>query len=141
MNRAIAMFPTGLLALAGLVAMWIGATFLISPASFSANNGVPITAGASQLSELRANGAQLLSFGILIGLGIFRQRWRETSLVVASSLFGAYFFGRVVSLVVDGVPSSGLQQAAVVEGLLAFACAGVVAVRVLTSDHRRSALV
>jgi hypothetical protein len=61
----------------------------------------------SLLSELRAPGAGLAAFGAVMLAGIVRPALRQAAVVAALTVFIAFPAGRVLGLVVDGMPSGG----------------------------------
>lgn len=104
-----------LLSLASLVAIGIGASLLLDPAAFHASNGIRLSADPSLLSEVRAPGGALLALGLLIGLGVFRERFLRTSTVVAATVYWSYGVSRLVAVGLDGVPAPGLVGATAIE--------------------------
>ncbi|MBF9041750.1 DUF4345 domain-containing protein [Rhodobacterales bacterium HKCCE4037] len=103
------------LGLAGLTSLGIGAAILALPHAFFASYGIILRADASLLSELRAPGAGLAAFGLVMLAGLFRTALRSAAIVVALSVFLAFPAGRLVSLVMDGAPSPGILAALFVE--------------------------
>ena len=116
------MFQKFTLGLAGLTAIGIGAAITSVPHLFYASYGVTFGAEASLLSELRAVGACLASFGIIMLIGIARQRFIATAITVAMTVFLAFPAGRLVSLSVDGMPSEGILTALAFELVIAALC-------------------
>lgn len=110
------------LGISGLTAIGIGGMITIAPHTFYASYGVALGENPSLLSELRAPAACLTTLGVLMLLGI----WRSTmaQLAVASTLivFLAFPVGRFIGLVIDGMPSSGIIGALLIEVAIAALC-------------------
>jgi len=111
-----------LLFISGLIAASIGAAILLMPTTFYASNGIDLTGNISLLNEIRASGGALLAAGILIISGSFMHRLTFTALVVASMLYLSYGLSRILSFGIDGIPSEGLVQAAVLEVIIGAIC-------------------
>ena len=103
------------LAVAGLSAAGIGVAIVTVPRSFYAMYGIDLGTDPSLVNELRAPGANLLALGVIILGGIFNARLASLSAVLAVTIFPAYAFGRIVSMAIDGMPSSGLVDAVLIE--------------------------
>jgi hypothetical protein len=115
----------GTLLLAGLPAIVIGAMLLFAPAMMHAANGVTLGARSSLLSEIRAPGGALAALGALIVLGALSSRLTFTAAVVGACTYLAYGASRLVSVVLDGAPSSSLVAATIAELVLGLVCASV----------------
>jgi hypothetical protein len=113
------MSPTRLekiaLGVSGLTALSIGGFIVLLPHAFYAGYGIAPGQDTSLLSELRASGAGLAAFGILMLLGIWRRALLSVSIFVALTVFLAFPAGRLVGLAVDGMPSGSVIAALVVE--------------------------
>ena len=99
------------LGVSGLTALSIGGLIVTVPHAFYAGYGIALGQDASLLSELRAPGAGLAAFGVLMLLGIWRRAFLSVSIVVALTIFLAFPTGRLVGLVLDGMPSSSVIAA------------------------------
>ena len=110
------------LGIAGLAALGIGLAIVTAPASFYATYGIALGSDPNLLSELRAPGANLAALGALILAGAFRQGMQRLATFLGATVFLAHAFGRIVSMVLDGMPSSGLVQAALIELLIGGLC-------------------
>ena len=78
-------------------------------------NGVDIRHSVNLLSEVRAPGGALLALGALIGTGAFVSRLTFSSALMGAALYLAYGGARLVSVVVDGMPTTILVAATVLE--------------------------
>lgn len=117
--------------ISGLIAASIGGAILFNPAAFYATNGIELGGDVSLLNEIRASGGALLIAGMLITSGCFMQSLKFTAVVVSALLYLSYGLSRVLSFVVDGMPSDGLVQAAGLEIIIGVVCAWV-----LVSYHK-----
>ncbi|MDF0595964.1 DUF4345 domain-containing protein [Psychromarinibacter halotolerans] len=120
------------LGLAGLVALIIGAFILFAPHAFYASYGILLGRDANLLSELRAPGAGLAGFGLLMLLGLRRPAILPVSIAAALTVFIAFPVGRLVGLVADGMPSGSVLGALAVELAIAALCLAVFRKRLWT---------
>ncbi|SDE14991.1 DUF4345 domain-containing protein [Limimaricola pyoseonensis] len=109
------LFEKVALGVSGLTALAIGGFIVSAPHAFYASYGIALGRNASLLSEIRAPGAGLAGFGILMLLGIWRRAFLPVSVAVALTVFLAFPAGRLVGLVLDGMPSGSVIAALVVE--------------------------
>lgn len=107
------------LGVSGLTALSIGGFIVTMPYAFYASYGIALGPDASLLSELRAPGAGLAAFGILMLLGIWRRALLPVSIAVALTVFVAFPAGRLVGLALDGMPSGGVIAALAFEVAIA----------------------
>ena len=113
----------GFLILAGFIGLYVGGGLVFFPAELQAQSNIIIGDNASHFSETRAPGTAILSTSILILTAVFRTNLRHLALVLTALFFLSYGFGRLLSLVVDGMPAQGLFYAMIGElviGALAF---------------------
>lgn len=110
------------LAVSGITSLGIGAFILAAPHAFYATYGITLGPDPSLLSELRAPGAGLAAFGGIMLAGIFLQRLHQAAIVAALTVFLAFPAGRLVGVVADGVPPSGILVALVLELAIAALC-------------------
>ena len=115
----------GFLILAGLTGLFVGGGLLFFPAQLQADNGI-ILPSASHFSEARAPGAAIFSAAVLAFISLFWAHWRYPVLILMALLFLAYGSGRLLSLVLDGMPAPGLFYAMIGELIM-----GVVAIILL----------
>lgn len=112
-----------LLVLSGLMAGFIGASILFTPAQFHAGHGIELGANVNLMSEVRAPGGALLVLGALMLVGAFVRSFTLVSTVIAAAVYLAYGAARLVSLGLDGVPDAGLVGATAIELVTGAACA------------------
>jgi hypothetical protein len=110
------------LGLSGLTALTIGVLILFAPQAFYAGYGITLGDDASLLSELRAPGAGLAGFGLLMLRGIWRHATFSVAVAAALTVFVAFPAGRLVGIAMDGMPSGSVIGALVAELLIAALC-------------------
>ena len=111
-----------MLGLAGLTAAAVGGTILASPQGFYDHYGVDLHQNTDLLSELRASSMNLLALGLLMIGGVFSRRLAPVAVVVAPLVFLAYAAGRGVGVLADGMPSSSILGAMIIEVVVAVLC-------------------
>jgi hypothetical protein len=126
------------LGLSGLTALTIGASILVVPHAFYASYGITLGEDANLLSELRAPGAGLASFGLLMLLGIWRHALLPVAMAAALTVFIAFPLGRLVGLAADGMPSGSVIGALAVELFIAALCLAAFRRRLGSSSPRLS---
>lgn len=104
-----------ILLISGLIAAGVGVAILLVPVAFYAGNGVDLGANSSLLNEIRATGGGLLACGILIMSGAFVAKLRFTAIVICMLIYLAYGLSRLLGMAMDGMPTEGLVNAAVLE--------------------------
>jgi hypothetical protein len=107
------------LGIAGITAFSIGAFILIAPQAFYAGYGIVLGPDPSLLSEMRAPGAGLAALGTIMLAGLFRAAVAPVALAASMTVYIAFPVGRLVSLAVDGMPSSSVIGALVIEVVIA----------------------
>ena len=110
------------LLLSGLVAIGIAAMILFAPQTFYATYGIELAGNTDLTNELKAPAGALLVAGLLMIVGVFRAHLTAVSLVTATVIYLSYGFSRLLSMSMDGIPHSGLVEAAVFEILLGAIC-------------------
>lgn len=116
------LFEKVALGLSGLTSFTIGASILFAPHALYAGYGITLGDDPNLLSELRAPGAGLAGFGLMMLLGIRRQAILPAAMAAALTVFIAFPAGRLVGLAVDGMPSGGVIGALAVELVIAGLC-------------------
>ncbi len=110
------------LCISGLTAIGIGGMIMLSPHVFYASYGIILGENPSLLSELRAPAAGLTTLGILMLLGIWRSALAQLAVASTLIVFLAFPAGRFIGLAVDGIPSSGIIGALLLEIAIAALC-------------------
>ena len=108
-----------LLAGSGTLLGVIGAAMLTRTQAFLAMSGVEISPNPSLLSELKAPSLLLILAGALMFAGSIRIRFADLSLTTGAVIYGSYGLARLVSMLMEGLPSGSLLIAMLVELLLA----------------------
>ena len=131
------------LVVAGLLLHVIGGSILLAPHAFHGNNGIDLGDNPDLLSEIRAPGGLLASSGIAILIGAFRRRMRLPSLQLATLVYGSYGIARLVSMMLDGMPSASIVSATLLEFIVAIVGAAILwqqrAIRVAAPQRSRKA--
>lgn len=103
------------LAISGAIGLVIGISILFLPHAFFASNQVSLGTDPNLLSEIRAPGGVLLAAGAIMIYGALKARFFRMALLTGALVFGMYGASRIISIVLDGIPSSSLIGALVVE--------------------------
>jgi hypothetical protein len=104
-----------LLAVAGAIGIGVGGTQLFMPVAFESSAGIGLGDNSSLLSEIRAAGGTLLAASILILSGAFLPALTSVSLLLSTLFYLSYGLSRLLSGIMDGIPSESLVIATVVE--------------------------
>ena len=104
-----------LLAVSGTTGLTIGLAILFRPHAFLASSGISLGSDASLLSEIRAPGGLLLLGSLVTLSGAIRHNLTQTGLVFSALIYSTYGLSRLVSIVLDGMPSHSLQLATFIE--------------------------
>jgi hypothetical protein len=107
------------LVVAGLLLLTIGTAILFAPHAFHGSNGVALGGNPNLLSEIRAPGGLLFCSGFLILLGAFRQRIRIRAAQLTVLVYGSFGMARLVGVALDGMPSSSIVGAMLLELIVA----------------------
>lgn len=111
-----------LLGVSGVILLLVGAATLLQPHAFFATEGVMLGNDPGLLSEIRAPGGLLIGFAIAMLLGVFRQTITQTPLMLGAIVYGSFGLSRLLSMVLDGFPSSSLMGATAVELVIGGLC-------------------
>ena len=103
------------LLLSGLVAVGIAMTILLTPEVFYSTYGIEVAGNATLVNELKAPAGALLVAGLLMLAGVFSAQLTAISLTTAAVVYLAYGVSRILSMVIDGLPNSGMVSAAAIE--------------------------
>ena len=107
------------LGIGGVTALAIGTMITLAPHAFYASYGITLGQNPNLLNELRAPGAGLAVFGTLMLAGIVRAAMAPIALAVALTVFLAFPVGRIVGIVMDGMPSGSVIGALAFEIIIA----------------------
>lgn len=103
-----------LLFIAGLLLVAVGLGVLIDPLAV-AGSSAALGSETNLMSELRGPGGLLLGCGILVIVGAVRSAYTRLALTLSALAFGGFGLSRLVSLLLDGVPSGAVLAAMAVE--------------------------
>jgi hypothetical protein len=107
------------LGISGVTALTIGTFITFGPHAFYASYGITLGQDPNLLNELRAPGAGLAVFGALMLAGSVRAAMAPIALAVALTVFLAFPVGRLVGIVMDGMPSGSVIGALAFEIIIA----------------------
>ena len=131
MNTKLAKTQMLLLFLAGTLLVLVATMILGSPNDFYASNSIKLDKNVSLLNELKAPAGFLLAAGMFILSAVFVRRRADTATLLATMIYLSYAASRFVSMLFDGVPATGLVQAAALEAVIGLACLVVLMIRQL----------
>ncbi len=107
------------LGISGLTALAIGTFITLVPHAFYASYGITLGQDPNLLNELRAPGTGLAVFGALMLAGVFRTATAPIALAIALTVYLAFPAGRIVGIVLDGMPSGSVIGALVFDIIIA----------------------
>lgn len=107
------------LAIAGLLLLVIGSAILLAPHTFHGSNGIVLGNNPSLLSEVRAPGGLLAASGALALISLIRSGVRLFAAQLMILVFGSFGSARLISVALDGIPSSSIIGATILEFIVA----------------------
>ncbi len=107
------------LIIAGALLSFIGGATLLAPIEMKASAGIDLMHNISIINDVRAASALLLTFGVLSILGGWIKTLNFTTLVTSTFIFLSLGIGRLISILIDGMPVDGLVKATGLELILA----------------------
>ena len=110
------------LGVAGITSLGIGAFILAAPYAFYASYGIKLGPDPSLLSELRAPGAGLATFGAVMQAGIVRPALRQAAVVAALTVFSPSLRGAWWALQWTACRRAASSAALVLELVIAGFC-------------------
>lgn len=110
------------LSLAAIIAMGIGVSLLFFPVEFEASAGVVLNDSSSLLSEIRAYGAMIFLGGLMMLAGVIYTKWTSLSLGLAAGLYLAIGMARLISFLMDGIPTENIVTSMLIEFLVGGVC-------------------
>ncbi len=110
------------LGVSGVLAAGIASTILFAPEAFYGSYGIDVADNTTLVNELKAPAGMLLIAGLVMFAGVFRQQLMPMSLVTATVVYLSYGLSRILSIVLDGMPDSGMVSAASIEILIGVVC-------------------
>lgn len=113
-----------ILGITALIVVIIGLGGLIAPSVFYTSYEIRVT-GENLSNELRAVGAALTLLGLAVAAGAIWRTWSFSAALIGALVGIGFAVGRVVSLLVDGIPVASIVGAGAVEAVFGVACAWV----------------
>ena len=117
--NSMSKLATAFLIIAGLLLLVIGGSILLAPHSFYASNGIALGNDPNLLSEIRAPGGMLTASGLFALIGALRSNLASMTILLLVLVYGSFGVARIVSIMIDGMPASGIVAAAAIELLVA----------------------
>lgn len=111
-----------ILAVAGFIALAVGAGILFIPQAFHASAGIDLGDDVRLLNEMRAPGGAILVCGLFVIAGAFRARLAFSATMLAFVLYSAFGLSRLVGMAFDGLPGPALVQITMLELVVGLAC-------------------
>lgn len=97
---------TAFLFITGLIFSAVGLYGLINPLAAVAPVGLQLES-VSSINQMRASaGAIPLLAGLFMCASVFRLHWQTAALWLVSIILGGLIFGRLISMLVDGMPGT-----------------------------------
>lgn len=110
------------LGVSGFTAVAIGLAITLDPPAFYSAYGIVLTPNQNLMSELRAPAVNLAALGLIILSGALYQKMAQTAAWLGTTVFLAFATGRLVSLIIDGLPSESILAALGIEVALGLTC-------------------
>lgn len=99
----------------GAILTFIGGALMVAPKTFLEMSDVIVDRDPGLMSEVTAPSGVLLVTGALMIFGAVKSRFAQLGLMIGAIVYASYGFGRVVSIVLHGMPSGSLVAAMIVE--------------------------
>ena len=113
------MIDTVLLTLIGLEYLGFGLIGLVNPNSAAALVGFSLNELIS-LSEIRANYSFFVLLGLMSLISLKKKSLQKITYLIVALLCGSYVFGRLVSIVFDGMPDTRALSMVLTVDLIVF---------------------
>jgi len=122
------------LIISGLLLSLIGGATLTMPVEMKSTAGIDIANNISLTNDVRAVSTLFLAIAVMTLAGAFVKRLTFTSVLGSTVLFTSLGLGRVLSILLDGMPSDGLIKATGLEMVLGLA--GIIIFKVFQKQTR-----
>lgn len=109
----------------GAILGLIGGALMISPKAFLETSHVFVERDPGLMSELAAPGGLLVATGVFMLIGAAKLRFASMALATGAVVYGSYGIGRVVSMLLHGLPSQSLISATIIEVAIAVMLSGL----------------
>lgn len=124
MKLAIAQIP--ILIVSGAILILIGSSIIVSPVNFYGSYDIDLGMNISLLNELKAPAGLLLAAGLFMIGATFNRSRIDIALKLSALIYLSYAASRIVSMLFDGVPASGLIMATAFEVIIGLASVTVI---------------
>ncbi|MEM7069890.1 MAG: DUF4345 family protein [Pseudomonadota bacterium] len=115
--------------IAGVLLIVVGVLVTTSPDEFYAANNIELNANVNLINELKAPAGMLLGAGLFMILGVFVRSFSNSAMWLATLIYLSYASSRFVSMASDGIPATGLVQAAALEAFVGLICLVILMIR------------
>ena len=105
----------------GFILTAIGGLTAFNPVTIKANEGIQIAENASALSDVRSFGMLLVAMALFSFSGSIKSSLRKPATISSFLLFLSLGIGRLLSMLLDGMPSNGMVKATGLEIILGLA--------------------
>ena len=105
----------------GFILTAIGGLTAFNPVTIKANEGIQIAENASALSDVRSFGMLLVAMALFSFSGSIKSSLRKPATISSFLLFLSLGIGRLLSMLLDGMPSDGMVKATGLEIILGLA--------------------
>lgn len=112
-------FTKSVLVASGALLGVIGGSLVIAPQAFLEMSHVIIDSDPGLLSELSAPAGLLILASALMIMGAIKERFTNIALTAGAAIYGSYAVGRLLSMLLHGLPSSSLILATLIELVVA----------------------
>lgn len=129
MKNKMSIIRASILLVAGGLLVLIAAFITASPAAFYGSNEIDLGANVSLLNELKAPAGFLLVAGAFMIVAVFVRSLVNTAMLLAAMIYLSYAAARFASMLFDGLPATGLVQAAAIEAVIGLACLAMLLAR------------
>ncbi|MDO3387933.1 DUF4345 domain-containing protein [Gilvimarinus sp. SDUM040013] len=106
--------------LAATTALYVGGNLMYSPDALYQGFEITLPSGAGIRSDLRGVGTLILVSGVYLLLGCLQQRLQRSAAHLGILLYGSFLAGRLLSLILDGVPSNPILFALGAEAVILY---------------------
>lgn len=101
--------------ISGALLTFIGLNMAFMAVSFKEGSGIDVVGNINVLNDIRATGVLYMVLGIVMILGVFKQKLTFTASLFSPLIYLAVGTGRVISILQDGTPVDALMKATIVE--------------------------
>ena len=126
------------LSITGLLLLGIGGSTLLFPEMIKAASGIDLGNNINLLNETRASAALLLVAALLTLSGVVNRYLTQTATIIAPLSFLAIGLGRLLSILLDGMPVDSLVKATALEFILGILGIVLLSIHLKKQSHGHS---